>query len=82
MMNVKTLWHGGEPKRDISPMSSLLLVKSCKLWDHILKWKESSTLHVFTLIYIVVGWAQRILKCPLASTRIGPKMLSLGVLYP
>jgi hypothetical protein len=70
MMNVKTLWHGGEPKRGISPMLGLLFVKSWELWDCKLKWKVSLALQVFTPIYIILGWAQRILRCSLASTRI------------
>jgi hypothetical protein len=44
MMNVRTFWHGGEPKRGIFLMSGLLLVKSWELWDRKLKYKEFSTL--------------------------------------
>ncbi len=50
-MNVKTLLHGGEPKKGISPMLSLLLVKSCKLQDCILKQRESN----ITCIYMNLG---------------------------
>jgi hypothetical protein len=77
MMNARTLWHGGEPKKSISSMLSLLLIN---LWDRRLKWRESLALQVFARIYIVLGWAWRILKFSLAFTRIDPRMLGLGVL--
>ncbi len=63
-------WWGAE--------KSLLFIESWELWDQRLKQKESSTLQVFTRIYAVLGWARRMLRCSLASTRIGPKMLGLG----
>jgi hypothetical protein len=44
MMNVRTLGHGGEPKRGISPMSGLLFVKSWELCDSRLKEKKFSAL--------------------------------------
>jgi hypothetical protein len=61
MMNARTLWHGGEPKKGISSMLGLLLIKSWELWDRRLKQKKFSALQVFARIYIVLGWAQRIL---------------------
>jgi len=56
MMNARTLWHGGEPKKGISSMLGLLLIKSWELWDCRLKWRESLALQVFARIYIVLGW--------------------------
>jgi len=82
MMNIRTFWHGGEPKKGISLMSGLLLIKPLELWDHRLKRREFSTLYVCARIYVVPGWAWRILRCSLTSTRIGPRMLGLGVAYP
>jgi hypothetical protein len=50
--------------------------------DHRLKLRKFSTLQVSTWIYDVLGWASKILRCSLTFTRIGPRMLRLGVLYP
>jgi hypothetical protein len=44
MMNVRTLGHGGEPKRGISSMLGLLFVKSWELCDSRLKEKKFSAL--------------------------------------
>ncbi len=80
-MNVRTLWHGRETKRGIS----LVEFVACQILEIMKSQIEAE--RVFNIAIICMnlrhlGWAQRILRCLLASTRTGLMMLGLRILLP